>query len=90
MQDGDVGGVIREAMMLVVRLGGPLLGVALVVGVTMSLVQAVTQINEPALGFLPKLLAIGATLVLGGGFMFSSLHDFTQIMFDRIVVVGGH
>ena len=89
MQDGDVGGVIREAMMLVVRLGGPLLAVTLVVGVTMSLVQAVTQINEPALAFLPKLIAIGAALMLGGAFMFSSLHDFTQIMFDHIVAVGG-
>ena len=90
MQDGDIGGVIREAMMLVVKLGGPLLVAALVIGVVMSLVQAVTQVNEPALGFLPKLLAIGAVLTLGGSFMFNSLHDFTLILFDRIVAVGGH
>ena len=90
MQDGDIGGVIREAMMLVIKLGGPLLVAALVVGVVMSLVQAVTQVNEPALGFLPKLLTIGAVLVIGGSFMFNSLHDFTQIMFDRVVAVGGH
>ena len=90
MHDSDVGEVIRAAMMLTVKLGGPLLVAALVIGVIMSLVQAVTQINEPALAFLPKLLAIGATLLLGGGFMFGALHDFTILLFDRIVAVGGH
>ena len=89
MHDG-VGAVIREAMMLTVKIGGPLLAAALVIGVVMSLVQAVTQINEPALAFLPKLVAIGATLLLGGGFMFGALHDFTLVLFDRIVEVGGH
>ena len=90
MQDNDVAAVIREAMMLTLKLGGPMLVATLAIGVVMSLVQAVTQINEAALSFLPKLAAIGATLALGGSFMFASLHDFTLLMLDRVVATGGH
>ena len=89
MQDGDIGGVIRAAMILTLKLGGPMLIATLAIGVVMSLVQAVTQITEPALAFVPKLLAIGATFLLAGSFMFASLNDFTQMVFDHIVAVGG-
>ena len=48
---------------------GPPLGVALAVGLVVSLLQAVTQINEETLAFVPKVLAIGVALVLSGPFM---------------------
>ncbi len=89
MQDGDIGGLIRAAMMLTVKLGGPMLVATLAIGVAMSLIQAVTQINEPALAFVPKLCAIGATFLLAGSFMFASLDDFARMVFDHIVAVGG-
>ena len=88
MQDGDIGTIIRAAMMLTLKLGGPMLMATLVIGVAMSLIQAVTQINEPALAFVPKLLMIGATFLLAGSFMVTSLSDFTRLIFDQIVVVG--
>ena len=88
MQDGDVGGIIRDAMMLTLKLGGPMLIATLAIGIVMSLIQAVAQINEPALAFVPKLLALGVTFLLGGSFMFASLDDFTKLVFDRIVAVG--
>ena len=89
MQAGDVGLLLREALLLILKLGGPPLGVALLVGLVMSLLQAVTQINEATLAFVPKVLVIGLVLMLTGGFMLAQLSDFTRLLFDRGVAVGG-
>jgi len=89
MNEGDVGGVLRETMLVTLRLGGPVLLVALVVGMVMSIVQAVTQISEPTLAFVPKVAGICAALVLAGPFMFGALNDYARAMFDRVVAVGG-
>lgn len=89
MADVDVGGLLREALLLILKLGGPPLAVALVVGLLVSLLQAVTQINETTLAFVPKVVAIGAVLLFTGGYMMSQLSDFTHVLFDRIVAAGG-
>ena len=90
MQEGDVGGLLRDAMLVVLKLGGPPLAMALAVGLVMSLVQAVTQINEQTLAFVPKVLAIGMALLLLGPFMLVTLTDFTRLLVDRLIAVGGH
>ena len=89
MQDGDVGALIREAFMVILKLGGPPLLAGMVVGILVSLIQAVTQINEQTLAFVPKVAAVAATLVLLGGFMAATLGDFTHMLFDRLIAVGG-
>jgi flagellar biosynthesis protein FliQ len=89
MQEGDVGALMRDAMLVVLKLSGPPLGIALLVGLVMSLVQAVTQINEQTLAFVPKVLAIVGALMVLGSFMLSTLTDFTHMVFDRLIVVGG-
>lgn len=89
MQEADVAAMLRDSMMVVLKLGGPVLGVALATGLLISLVQAATQINEQTLAFVPKVLAIGATLLLTGSFMMATLSDFAHLIFDRIVAVGG-
>ncbi len=89
MTEGDVGQLLRETMLVVLKLGGPPLLVALGVGLVMSLLQAVTQINEATLAFAPKAAALGAALVMLGSFMDTTLTDFARLLFDRIVLVGG-
>jgi flagellar biosynthetic protein FliQ len=89
MQEGDVGALLRDAMMVVVKLGGPPLAMALAVGLVMSLVQAVTQIHEQTLAFVPKVIAIGGTLVVMGPFMLVTLTEFSRRVFDQLVAVGG-
>ncbi len=89
MGEGEVGAALRETMMVVAKLGGPVLIAALAVGVVMSLVQAVTQINEATLTFVPKILVILATLTLTGPFMLATLTDYTQSLFDQMIAVGG-
>jgi flagellar biosynthesis protein FliQ len=61
------GPMTREAMMLLATTAGPLIGVLLVIGLVIGVFQAATQINDPAVGFLPRLAAaLGAVWLLGG------------------------
>ena len=89
MSEIEAAAALREALWLIVKLGGPPLVAALVVGLLVSLLQAVTQINEPTLVFLPKLLVLGAALTMLGPFMTQQLSGYTQTMMDRLVTVGG-
>ena len=89
MSAAETGALLAEAMLTIVKLGGPPLLAALVVGVIVALFQAVTQINEATLAFIPKLLALGVTMMLLGSFMFSTLSAYTRLLFDRMIAVGG-
>jgi flagellar biosynthetic protein FliQ len=89
MNEGDVGAVLREAVLVVLKLGGPLLLTALVIGVVVALIQAVTQISEASLTFVPKVLALSLSLVVLGPFMLSTLSAFSRSLFDRLVAIGG-
>ena len=89
MSDMDVAAMIRECMIVTMKLGGPPLVVGLAVGLVVSLIQAVTQINEATLSFLPKIVAIGLAMVMLGPFMIATLSSFTHQIFDRIVLIGG-
>ena len=89
MQESDVAGVLREGMLVTLYVGGPPLLAALAVGMLVSMVQAATQINEQTLAFVPKVAVIGITLVVLGPFMMATLGGFTQMLFDRLVAVGG-
>jgi flagellar biosynthetic protein FliQ len=89
MSGPDVAGLIHDCMIVIMQLTFPVLGAALVVGLLVSFVQAITQVNEATLAFLPKVVAIGLTLVLLGPFMATTLSGFSHRIFDRIVAVGG-
>jgi flagellar biosynthesis protein FliQ len=89
MNDADIAVLLRDGMMVMLKVGGPPLLVALVVGLLVALLQAVTQINEATLAFVPKVLALCAALVLLGPFMMSTLSGYTHLLFDRIVAIGG-
>jgi flagellar biosynthetic protein FliQ len=89
MSELDTAALVHDCMMVILKLGGPMLGVTLVVGLVISIFQAVTQINEATLAFLPKLAAIGFALVIFGPFMASTLLNFSHEIFDRVVAVGG-
>ncbi len=81
-------GLAREALWVAIAVGAPALLAALVVGVLISLVQALTQIQENTLSFLPKLLAILAIQLLTLPFAFTMLGDFTRALFGRIAGLG--
>ena len=68
----------HQAMYVGLVLAAPLLLVALVVGLVVSLFQAATQINETTLSFIPKLLAIAVTLVIVGPWMLTTMLDYLR------------
>ena len=81
-------GLARESMWVSIAVGAPALLAALAVGVLISLLQALTQVQESTLSFLPKLLAILAVQVLTLPFALSMLGDFTRGLFGRIAGIG--
>jgi flagellar biosynthetic protein FliQ len=89
MSSTDVAALIHDCMIVTMKLSFPVLGVALVVGLLVSFVQAITQINEATLAFLPKVVAIGLALMMLGPFMATTLSGFSHRVFDRIVAIGG-
>ncbi len=74
----------QDALQTMMLVSGPLLVVALIVGLVVSIIQAATQINEMTLSFIPKILAIFGTLLLLGPWMLSTLVDYTQRLFNSI------
>jgi flagellar biosynthetic protein FliQ len=89
MDEADIAELMRVTFVLIFKLSAPLLAVALVLGLAISMVQAVTQINEATLVFIPKLLGIGAVILFMGASMYGSLADFTRFLIDRMVATGG-
>ncbi len=79
----DVG---KEALTAMLMVGGPLLLVALLVGLLVSVFQALTQINEATLTFIPKILAIGGTLLIMGPWMIRILTSFTSGLYQNMSV----
>ena len=84
MSIGDVTALLRQGVLQVLIMAGPLLLSALVVGLFVAILQATTTIQEQTLTFVPKVLAILLMLALLGGWMFSSLGQYTTELFRRI------
>src|SRR5256885_13631537 len=77
--------VARDAIWTIVVVSSPLMVIGLVVGVVVSLFQALTQIQEQTLVFVPKILAIFVTLLLALPFMADSLHSHMMRISSRII-----
>lgn len=76
MTDELVVGLGREAMLTVLLVAAPVLGLALLVGLLVSVFQATTQINEQTLAFVPKILSVFIAVLLFGPWMFTTLTQF--------------
>ncbi|NDP39188.1 MAG: flagellar biosynthesis protein FliQ [Rhodoferax sp.] len=74
----------QEALIMLLMVSAPVLGVVLVVGLLVSLFQAVTQINEATLAFVPKLVAAMAVFAIAGPWMLSVLVDYIRRTFEAI------
>jgi flagellar biosynthetic protein FliQ len=88
MNAADVMEVSREAVVVMLKIGSPVLLLALTVGLVISLFQALTQMQEMTLTFVPKALVIVVSLIIFLPFMLGVLVTFTESLMDRIVALG--
>jgi len=88
MPEGVVLEIAREAIWVAIKLSAPIMLVALIVGLSISLFQALTQIQEMTLSFVPKILAIFFALLLFMPFMATTLSTFTYRLMDHIAGPG--
>lgn len=74
----------RHSLQTMLLVGGPLLGVALVVGLVVSIFQALTQINETTLTFIPKIFAMAGAILIMGPWMLRILVNFTTNLYENL------
>ena len=76
--------VLREAVSVALKLGGPMLILSMLVGVMIAIFQAVTQIHEQTISFMLKLIVVILILLIGGSWMLTTLQDYTKDIFALI------
>lgn len=85
MESLEVLEIGKEAIWVLIKISAPCMLVALVVGLVISLFQALTQIQEQTLSFVPKMLAVFLSLILFAPFMISTLKVFSEHLSERII-----
>ena len=84
MTDSSIIDIAIQTMIVVAKLCAPVLIVSLGVGVGVSLLQAMTQVQEVTLTFVPKLVGVALVIALGGNWMLAELVGFTNHLFDQL------
>jgi flagellar biosynthetic protein FliQ len=84
MSDSDVTQIAVQTMLLAAKVAAPMLLTALLVGFLISLFQAATQIQEPTLSFVPKMIAVAVALLVTGNWTLSQLVSFTHDLFAML------
>ena len=78
-----------QAMMIAMKVSAPFLVAGLVVGLLVSIFQAATQIQEPTLSFIPKILVTGAVVTIGGPWMLAQMVGYTHELYASIPSLVG-
>lgn len=87
MNNEEIIEIVREALLLTIKMGAPIMLIGLIVGVVIALVQALTQIQEITLVFVPKILAILLALFIFFPGMETVLAAYMETLADRIIAV---
>jgi flagellar biosynthesis protein FliQ len=89
MHELDVSGVLHAAMLTTLKLCAPLLLAPLASGMAAAMFQAITQISDSTLSFLPKLCATLAAGYYAGPFLARTMTNYMQDTFAKLVLIGG-
>lgn len=81
MNDASVTEIVLQMMIVGAKLSAPMLITALVVGFAVSLMQAVTQLQDSTLSFVPKIIAVAIALLVSGNWMMQEMVSFTREIF---------
>lgn len=84
MEQGIVIDIAQRALLTVIYVSAPILGLSLVVGLAISIFQATTQIHEQTLTFVPKIIAVITAIAVFGSWMLNMLIEYTQELYMNI------
>jgi flagellar biosynthetic protein FliQ len=84
MDQDTVINIAQHALLIVIYVSAPMLGLSLFVGLAVSIFQATTQIQEQTLAFIPKILAVIIAIAVFGSWMLKTLVEYTQDLFLNI------
>ncbi len=90
MDQGQIMEIGARTMWVTLQISLPVLGVSLVVGLLVSIFQAVTQLQEPTLTFIPKILAVVVVIVVAGPWMMNTMLGFTIELWSGIPAIGSN
>ena len=88
MNAADAQSVAQDALLVMLQVSGPLMAVALIVGLTIALFQALTQVQEMTLTFVPKIIAMFVALLILLPYIGGVMNGFMTRISDRIVALG--
>lgn len=74
----------REALSVALLVAAPMLGLGMLVGITVSILQAITQIQEQTLTFVPKIIAVMIAIIIFGPLMMTIITEFTQNLYSEL------
>jgi len=89
MTEAEILDIARIAVFTLLKVVTPVLLVALLVGLTIGILQAVTQIQEMTLAFVPKIISVFLMIILLLPYMFHQMQSLAKTLFDKIVTGGG-
>jgi flagellar biosynthetic protein FliQ len=89
MLDFDLAAAIHGCLLTTLKLCSPLLLAPLAAGLVIAVLQAITQINDSTVSFLPKLIASGAAAWIAGPFLGRTITDYMHSIMDTLVSIGG-
>ncbi|MFN3635861.1 MAG: flagellar biosynthetic protein FliQ [Rhizobium rhizophilum] len=84
MNEADALDILQAAIWTIIVASGPAVAAGMIVGVTIALIQALTQVQEMTLTFVPKILAIMITIGISAPFVGAQINLFTNLVFSRI------
>ena len=87
MDTGMITDVMRDAVGVVLKLGGPMLVLSMLAGVLIAIFQAVTQIHEQSISFSLKVVIVVGVLLVAGGWMLTTLQEYTREVFDLMTQI---
>ena len=88
MNEADVLEISRMTFLVILKAGGPIMAAGLVIGLIIAIFQTLTSIQEMTLTFVPKIIIIFAAVIVFMPFMMTSVIDFTNNLYDKIIGLG--
>ncbi|HEY0331520.1 MAG TPA: flagellar biosynthesis protein FliQ [Rhodopseudomonas sp.] len=84
MNERDALDIVQQAIWTIIVVSGPAVGAAMAVGVAIALLQALTQVQEMTLTFIPKIVVMLVVVAVSGSFMGAHIYAFTELLYSRI------